>query len=88
MEMLSIVPVWNVPYRFEFNVAIERYWGQLKAWFRPLLLKKMLVDFPRKGATPLKDALFEAVRTMPTNAIPSYVERSLRNLRDEANEIR
>ena len=25
---------------------------------------------------------------MPTTAIASYVERSLRNLRDEANEIR
>ena len=42
MNELAIVPVWNVPYRFEFNEAIEKYWALLKSKFRPMLLKKML----------------------------------------------
>ena len=64
-EKLDIVPVWNVPYRFEFNAGIERWWAVLKVRFRPLLLKKMLVDLPRRGATPLKDALLEVLRDAP-----------------------
>ena len=27
MDELDIEPVWNVPYRFEFNAACERYWA-------------------------------------------------------------
>ena len=30
MDKLDIVPVWNVPYRFEFNAAVELYWAQIK----------------------------------------------------------
>ena len=27
MEKLDIIPVWNVPYKFEFNAAVELYWA-------------------------------------------------------------
>ena len=27
MKELNIEPVWNVPYRFEFNAAVEMYWA-------------------------------------------------------------
>ena len=37
-ERLNFEPVWNVAYMPEYNAAVERYWGQLKATFRPLLL--------------------------------------------------
>jgi hypothetical protein len=37
-ERLNFEPVWNVAYMPEYNAAIERYWAQLKATFRPLLL--------------------------------------------------
>ena len=30
-EKLDIVPVWNVPYRFEFNAGIERWWAVQKS---------------------------------------------------------
>ena len=30
MDSLNIEPVWNVPYRYEFNEACEKYWAQLK----------------------------------------------------------
>ena len=88
LEKLKIVPVWNVPYRFEFNAGIEQWWGQLKARFRPLLLKKMLTEFPRRNATPLKDALLEVLRDTPSTSIRSFIRRGLTNLRTEANEIR
>ena len=42
METLRIIPVWNVPYHFEFNKGTEKYWRALKAKYRPRLLKKML----------------------------------------------
>lgn len=35
---LNITPVWNVPYRYQFNDACEKYWSQIKSTFRPLLL--------------------------------------------------
>jgi len=58
MKELNIVPVWNVPYSPEYNAAVERYWAQLKSYFRPLLLKKMLkYPGPRAKDTPLLDAL-------------------------------
>ena len=87
-ERLDIVPVWNVPYRFEFNAGIERYWAQLKAAFRPLLLKKMLLDKPRRKDTPLKDALYRVLIDVPTTSIRSFIRRGLTDLRTEANEIR
>jgi hypothetical protein len=27
MEKLGITPVWNVPYHFMYNDAIEKFWG-------------------------------------------------------------
>ena len=48
MKELNIEPVWNVPYRFEFNAACERYWAQLKQSWRPLLLSKMLEEHSNK----------------------------------------
>ena len=30
MKKLNIIPVWNTPYRFEFNAAVERFWAQIK----------------------------------------------------------
>ena len=27
MEKLDIIPIWNVPYRFDFNAAVELYWA-------------------------------------------------------------
>ena len=79
-ERLNFEPVWNVAYMPEYNAAIERYWGQLKATFRPLLLQKMLAG-PRSKDRPLRDALYETIRTVPTASIPAFVARGLENLR-------
>ena len=48
MDTLNIEPVWNVPYRYEFNEACEKYWAQLKQKWRPLLLKRMLEPHSNK----------------------------------------
>jgi hypothetical protein len=69
MKALNIVPVWNVAYTPEYNSGIERYWAQLKAYFRPLLLSKMIKD-PRAKDTPLKDALRQTIRDVSTDSIP------------------
>ena len=53
MEKLNIVPVWNVPYRFEFNAAVERYWAQVKQQFRKILLQKM-IEHTSSVDTPLR----------------------------------
>ena len=53
MEKLNIVPVWNVPYRFEFNAAVERYWAQVKQQFRKILLQRML-EHTSSMDTPLR----------------------------------
>ena len=53
MEKLNIVPVWNVPYRFEFNAAVERYWAQVKQQFRKILLQKM-IEHTSSMEIPLK----------------------------------
>ena len=53
MEKLNIVPVWNVPYRFEFNAAVERYWAQVKQQFRKILLQRM-VEHTSSMDTPLR----------------------------------
>jgi hypothetical protein len=45
---LNIKLVWNVPYRYEFNEACEKFWAQLKASFRPLLLKKMIDNLSKR----------------------------------------
>ena len=58
IKSLDIVPVWNLPYAPEYNSGVERYWAQLKAYFRPLLLSKMTkFPGPRAKDTPLLDAL-------------------------------
>ena len=71
MAKLNIVPVWNVVYKPEYNLAIENYWAQLKAHFRPLLLSKMLKQHRAKD-TPLLDALKQSIREVSTSAIPSF----------------
>ena len=35
---LDIKPIWNLPYSPQYNAAVELYWAQLKAKYRPLLL--------------------------------------------------
>ena len=88
-EPLNIEPVWNVAYKYQYNEAIEKYWGQLKAYFRPLLLQKMLAfPAPRSKDTPLKDALIETIIRVPTSSIPKFVARGLSNLATDADELR
>ena len=89
MKELNIVPVWNVPYSPEYNSAVERYWGQLKAYFRPLLLKKMLsFPGPRAKDIPLLDALKQTIRDVPTTSIPAFCATGLRTLSNDAAKIR
>ena len=38
MDFLKIIPVWNVPYHYEFNEGIEKYWRALKGNYRRRLL--------------------------------------------------
>ena len=58
-----------------------RYWGQLKAHFRPLLLQKMLAGpMERRRFKPLEAALYETIRSVPTSSIPAYVARGLATL--------
>ena len=89
MADIGITPVWNVPYKPEYNAGVERYWAQLKAHFRPLLLSKMLaVPGPRIKDTPLKDAVKQTIRNVPPTSIPAFIARALENLRTDAAEIR
>ena len=60
MKKLNIVPVWNVPYRFEFNAACEMYWAQVKQQFRKILLQKML-EHTSSMDTPLRQSVMEAI---------------------------
>ena len=87
MAELDIVPVWNVVYKPEYNRAIDNYWAQLKAYFRPLLLSKML-RHPRAKDTPLLDALKQTIRDVSTSSIPSFCQGGLRNIRNDADKIR
>jgi hypothetical protein len=82
-EELNIVPVWNVPYRYQFNEACEKYWAQLKRKFRELLLMKMLKE-PKKKDTPLRDAVLEAIAGTTRESIPKFVKKGLRYLKEEA----
>jgi hypothetical protein len=70
----------------EYNAAIERYWGQLKATFRPLFLQKMLAG-PRSRDTPMRDALYETIQSVPTTSIPKFVDSGLNKLRQDAEAI-
>ena len=85
-EALNIEPVWNVAYHYMYNAAVEMYWAQLKARFRPLLLQKML-KFPKPKEMPLRDSVHEAIRSVSTKSIPSFVEHGLRELRKDAAHI-
>ena len=38
MVELNIEPIYNVPYQFDFNNGIEKYWRALKMRYRPKLL--------------------------------------------------
>ena len=87
MAQLDIVPVWNVPYMPEYNMGIERYWAELKAYFRPLLLSKMVKD-PRSKDRPLKDSVKQAIRDVSTDSIPVYCQRALEKLSSDAAAIR
>ena len=82
-DELNIEPVWNVPYRFEFNDACEKYWAMLKTTFRPLLLEKMLKPHNHKS-TPLKDAVLEAIQKTSRDSILKFVQRGIRQLKEEA----
>ncbi len=86
-EELNIEPIWNVAYSPEYNAAVERYWGQLKAYFRPLLLQKM-VKGVRARQTPLKDAVFETLTNVPRTSIPAYIDNGLSVLKADADKIR
>ena len=89
MAELDITPVWNVPYSPEYNAGVERYWAQLKAHFRPLLLSKMLKEpGPRAKDTPLRDAVRQTIRDVPTTSIPAFIVRALESLSTDAAAIR
>ena len=63
------------------------FWAQVKALFRPILLEKMF-QVPRgKNATPLRDAVREALRKTPTTSIPKFIDHGLRFLEADAKEI-
>ena len=81
------MPVWNVPYHFQFNEAIEKYWALLKSKFRPLLLKKMLKT-PRNKDTPLADTVREVILTTDAKLVKEFVRRGLNFLRQSAEEIK
>ncbi len=57
---LNINPVRNVAYSPQYNAAVERYWSQLKAKFRPLLLSYMLANLP-KHINLVRRALVESI---------------------------
>ena len=86
MEKLDIKPVWNVPYKFDFNAAVELYWAQIKQQFRKNLLQRMLEHTSSLDA-PLKPALMDAIFETSTDSIPRYIDRGLRSLEAEATEM-
>ena len=87
MSDLGIVPIWNVPYHFQYNEACEKYWALLKSKFRPLLLKKMLKT-PRKHETPLADAVREVILKTDTSPVKDFIRRGLNFLMNESDDIR
>ena len=84
---LNIEPVWNVPYRPQYNDACEKYWAHLKSHFRPLLLKKM-IDVPGRREQPMKQALLDVILTTSTKTIPKFVERGLNSLSKDAETFK
>ena len=87
MQELDIEPVWNVAYVPEYNAAIEMFWGQLKAKYRPLLLKKMLTT-PRAKDKPMLESLYQVIRENDGRSIPGFIEHGLRALFHDAQEIK
>ena len=87
MVKLNITPVWNVAYSPEYNNAVEKYWAQLKTYFRPLLLSKML-KCPRAKDTPLRDAVRQTIRDVSVDSIPAFCQRGLETLRRDADSIK
>jgi len=51
-----------------------------------LLLQKMLAG-PRARDTPLRDAVLETIRIVPTTSIPSFVASGLAKLEEDARSI-
>ena len=86
MKEKNIIPIWNVFYRFEFNEAIEKYWAMLKAHFRPLLLNMMLKN-PGPKDKPLNEALRQSIEKVSRDSIPTFIDRGLKFLKEEAEEI-
>ena len=87
MKELKITSVWNVPYHYKYNDACEKYWAQLKAKFRPMLLEKMLQK-PHYKEKVLNDCLMKTMREAPLDSIPKFVAHGLRALRHDANLVR
>ena len=87
MAELNIEPVWNVPYSPEYNNAVERFWAQLKSYFRPLPLKKMLLN-PRAKDNPLKDAVRQTMREVSRDSIPAFCQSGLAALSRDAERIK
>ena len=87
MAKLNITPVWNIAYTPEYNNAVEKYWAQLKSYFRPLLLKKMLLN-PRAKDHPLRDAVRQTIKEVSRDSIPLFIESGLAALRNDADAIK
>ena len=85
-KKLDIQPIWNVPYTPEYNAAIELYWAQLKARYRPLLLQKMLLT-PRARDKPMREALYQAIKENDGSSIPAFIDHGLRALYEDAEQI-
>ena len=83
---LDIEVIWNLAYSPEYNLGIERYWGQLKAAFRPLLLQYMLKY--KKKDKPLERAVTEVIEQASPDSIPAYIEAAKRYLREDAARLR
>ena len=77
MERLNIEPVWNVPYKYEFNEACEKFWAQLKQSWRPLLLKRMLEEHSNKDML-LKETVEETILHASRESIPNYIDSGIR----------
>ena len=57
----NIRPIWNIPYKPEYNQSVERVWASVKAKFRPKLLKMMLEPSSISGVGPLEAAVRESM---------------------------
>jgi hypothetical protein len=48
----------------------------------------LAIPGPRKKDRPLRDAVYETIKTTSTDSIPAYVDRGIANLAYDAAEIR